>query len=103
MSGRDRQAMLGPLCRYAAPPIAHHRTYSSNLPWVRSPWDTHLACVMSLGGPSPLRLFIFWGRRADVQWMPRYFFILVYPDRTIGDPRGTVLPSGELAIGTVTF
>jgi len=32
--------------------------------------------------------------------MPRYFFILVYPDRIIGDPRGTVLPSDEIAIGT---
>ena len=32
--------------------------------------------------------------------MPRYFFILVYPDRIIGDPRGTVLSSDELAIGT---
>ena len=31
--------------------------------------------------------------------MPRYFFILVYPDRIIGDPRGTVLPSDEAAIG----
>ena len=31
--------------------------------------------------------------------MPRYFFILVYPDRVIGDPRGTVLPDDEAAIG----
>ena len=31
--------------------------------------------------------------------MPRYYFILVYPDRIIGDPRGTELPSDELAIG----
>ena len=31
--------------------------------------------------------------------MPRYFFILVYPDRIISDPRGTVLPSDEAAIG----
>ncbi len=31
--------------------------------------------------------------------MPRYFFILVYPDRIIGDPRGTVLPSDEAAVG----
>ena len=31
--------------------------------------------------------------------MPRYFFILVYPDRIIGDPRGTVVPSDEAAIG----
>ena len=31
--------------------------------------------------------------------MPRYFFILVYPDRIIGDARGTVLPSDEIAIG----
>jgi len=32
--------------------------------------------------------------------MPRYFFILVYPDRVINDPRGTVLPSDEVAVGT---
>jgi uncharacterized protein DUF6894 len=32
--------------------------------------------------------------------MPRYFFILVYPDRIISDPRGTVLPSDEVAVGT---
>ena len=31
--------------------------------------------------------------------MPRYFFILVYPNRVIGDPRGTVLPSDEAAVG----
>jgi hypothetical protein len=31
--------------------------------------------------------------------MPRYFFILVYPDKIIGDPRGTVAPSDEAAIG----
>jgi hypothetical protein len=31
--------------------------------------------------------------------MPRYFFILVYPDRVIGDDRGTVVSSDEAAIG----
>ena len=31
--------------------------------------------------------------------MPCYFFILVYPNRVIGDPRGTVVPSDEAAIG----
>jgi len=31
--------------------------------------------------------------------MPRYHFILIYPDRIIGDPRGTVMPSDEAAIG----
>jgi hypothetical protein len=31
--------------------------------------------------------------------MPRYFFILVYPDRVIDDPHGTVAPSDEAAIG----
>jgi hypothetical protein len=31
--------------------------------------------------------------------MPRYFFILVYPDKVIGDPRGTVVPTDEAAIG----
>jgi hypothetical protein len=31
--------------------------------------------------------------------MPRYFFTLVYPDRIISDPRGTVLPSEETAVG----
>ena len=30
--------------------------------------------------------------------MPRYFFELAYPDRTISDPRGTVVPSDEAAI-----
>jgi hypothetical protein len=30
--------------------------------------------------------------------MPRYFFILVYPDRAINDPGGTVLPSDEAAV-----
>ena len=44
-------------------------------------------------------LFIFSGRRADARPTPRYFFILVYPDRIIGDPRGTVVPSDEAAIG----
>ena len=47
----------------------------------------------------------FWpdadrARRADARPMPRYFSILVYPDRVIGDPRGTVLPSDEVAVGT---
>jgi len=32
--------------------------------------------------------------------MPRYFFILAYPDRILADPRGTVLPSDEVAVGT---
>ncbi len=31
--------------------------------------------------------------------MPRYFFIVVYPSRIIGDPGGTVLPSDEAAVG----
>ena len=31
--------------------------------------------------------------------MPRYFFILAYPNRVMGDPRGTVLPSDQAAIG----
>ncbi len=31
--------------------------------------------------------------------MPRYFFILVFPNRVIGDPGGAVLPSDEAAIG----
>ena len=43
-------------------------------------------------------LFFSW-RRADARWMSRYFFILVYPDRIIGDARGTVLPSDEAAVG----
>ena len=38
-------------------------------------------------------------RRADARPMPRYFFILVYPDRIIDDDRGAVLPSDEVAIG----
>jgi hypothetical protein len=32
--------------------------------------------------------------------MPRYFFILVYPNRVIGDTRGTVLQSDEAAVET---
>jgi hypothetical protein len=32
--------------------------------------------------------------------MPRYFFILVYPNRVFGDSRGTVLASDEVAVGT---
>ena len=31
--------------------------------------------------------------------MPRYFFIVVYPDRILGDSRGTVVPSDQAAIG----
>jgi hypothetical protein len=30
--------------------------------------------------------------------MPRYFFIVVYPERIICDPRGTVLPNDEAAV-----
>ncbi len=40
-----------------------------------------------------------WRRwAAYARTMPRYFFILVYPDRIIDDPRGTVLPRDEAAI-----
>jgi hypothetical protein len=35
---------------------------------------------LSLGGSFLSGLFIFSGRRADARLMPRYFFILVYPD-----------------------
>ena len=47
----------------------------------------------------PAEALFFSGRRADARPMPRYFFILVYPDKVIGDPRGTVVPSDEAAIG----
>ena len=30
--------------------------------------------------------------------MPRYFFILAYPDQEIGDPHGVIAPSDETAI-----
>ena len=30
--------------------------------------------------------------------MPRYFFILAYPDQEIGDPHGVIAPSDEAAI-----
>jgi hypothetical protein len=30
--------------------------------------------------------------------IPRYFFILAYPDQEIGDPRGVIVPSDEAAI-----
>ena len=49
--------------------------------------------------PHPVGALFFSGHRANVQWMARYFFILVYPDRAINDPRGTVLPSDQAAIG----
>ena len=44
--------------------------------------------------------FHFGEARTRARCMPRYFFILVYPDRIIGDDRGTVVPSDEIAIGT---
>ena len=44
--------------------------------------------------------FFFSGRRADARAMPRYFFILVYPDpEMIGDPHEVIAPSDEAAIG----
>ena len=48
---------------------------------------------------NPVGALFFSGPRADARWMPRYFFIVVYPDRAINDPRGTVLPSDEAAVG----
>ena len=30
--------------------------------------------------------------------MPRYFFILAYPDQEIGDPHGVIVPSDQTAI-----
>ena len=30
--------------------------------------------------------------------MPRYFFLLAYPDQEIGDPQGVIAPSDETAI-----
>jgi hypothetical protein len=30
--------------------------------------------------------------------MPRYFFILAYPDKEFGDPSGLILPSDEAAV-----
>jgi hypothetical protein len=30
--------------------------------------------------------------------MPRYFFLLAYPDQEIGDPHGVIAPSDETAI-----
>jgi Domain of unknown function (DUF6894) len=55
---------------------------------------------LSLGRFGPVGALFFSGHRADAQPMPRYFFILVYPNKVIGDPRGTVLPSDQIAIGT---
>ena len=49
--------------------------------------------------PNAVGALFFSSRRADARGMPRYFFILVYPDRAINDPRGTVLPSDEAAVG----
>ena len=49
--------MIGrlPLCRYAAPPIAHHRTYGSDLAWVCTRIRN-----LSLGGPVPAEALFFW-------------------------------------------
>ena len=54
---------------------------------------------LSLGGPSPAEALFFSSRHIDARLMPRYFFILVYPDQEIGDPRGVIVPSVEAAIG----
>ncbi len=53
---------------------------------------------LSLGGLVPVGALLFWGRLADARPMPRYFFILAYPDNEIGDPKGMILPSDEAAI-----
>ena len=64
------------------------------------PGTPNLLCHnLSLRGPVPVGALFFSWRRADVRWMPRYYFIPVYPDRIIGDDRGTVVPSDEAAIG----
>ena len=44
-------------------------------------------------------LFSFRGVAQMLGRMPRYFFILVYPNRVIGDPRGTALPSARPPLG----
>ena len=54
----------------------------------------------SLGRSQFCRGSFLLGGRVMIGPMPRYFFILVYPDRIIGDPRGTVVPSDEVSIGT---
>ena len=55
---------------------------------------------LGLGSINPVGALFFSGPRADARWMPRYFFRPGDPDRIIGDPRGTVLPSDEVAVGT---
>jgi hypothetical protein len=47
---------------------------------------------------SPSGLLIFWGRRADAPVLPRYFFVLAYPDRELRDPGGAIFSSDEAAI-----
>jgi hypothetical protein len=53
--------MIGPLCRYAAPPIAHHRTYGSDLAWVCTRIRN-----LSLGGPVPAEALCLLGDRVMI-------------------------------------
>ena len=89
-------AMLGPLRRYAVPPIANRGTDSPDLGWVHPP---------SMGRPSSVRylshdrspilsgLFSFRDAAQDPRVMPRYFFILAYSDQEMGDPSGVTAPA----------
>ena len=72
ISGRDRQAMLGPLCRYAARPIAHPVAYSSNLGWVRILPVGHPSCArtLSLGRACPRRGSFLLGDRVMIGRLP---------------------------------
>ena len=41
--------------------------------------------------------FLF-GDRVMIGRMPRYFFLLAYPDQEVGDPHGVIAQSDETAI-----
>jgi len=53
---------------------------------------------LSLGRTIACRGSFLLGDRVMIDRMPRYFFILAYPDQEIADPRGVIVPSDEAAI-----
>jgi hypothetical protein len=53
---------------------------------------------LSLDGPVPVGALFFWGRRADAPVLPRYFFVLAYPDKELRDPGGAIFSGDEAAI-----
>jgi hypothetical protein len=54
---------------------------------------------LSLGGTIACRgSFLFGAPRKDARLMPRYFFILAYPDLETSDPSAVMAPSDDAAI-----